>query len=82
MMLSLWFLNIINKLTDFGNSFFDKTFGILNNLHGVFKGVIAIVLLVLIGLGILTILKKSFKIFGIVIMALAILIVVGLLLNK
>ncbi len=80
-MFNLQILNIINKLTDFGNSFFDKTFGILNNMQGALKGVVAVALLVILGVGVLTLLKKSFKIFGIVILAIVILIAVGLLMN-
>lgn len=80
-MFNLQILNIINKLTDFGNSFFDKTFGILNNMQGALKGVVAVALLVILGVGVLTLLKKSFKIFGIVILAIVILIAVGILMN-
>lgn len=81
-MLRLHFLNIVDKLTDFGNNFFDKTFGILNGMHGALKGVVAVALLVILGVGILSLLKKSFKIFGFIILAIAILIMIGLLMNS
>lgn len=82
MLFSIVFLNCFKKIQDFGNNIFDNIFMPLYNLPGFIKGIVAIIILGLMAIGVLTLLKKSFKIFGIIISVVIIAILVSLLLNK
>ena len=82
MLFNMMFLNCFNKIQDFGNNFFDNIFMPLYTLPGFIKGVVAIIILGLMAIGVLTLLKKSLKIFGIIISVVVIIILVSLLLNK
>lgn len=69
--------SLLQKIVEFGNNIYDKTFGLLNSLPGVVKGLVSCFLLVIMITGLITFLKKSFKVFGIVILALLILVIIG-----
>lgn len=62
------FSEIIQQISDFGNEVFSKTVGILNELPGTAAGLASVVLILLAAVGTFTLLKKSFKFFGIILL--------------
>lgn len=70
-------MNIFSKISDIGNSFFDLISKWIIPLPGIVKGVISLTVLCLIAIGIITLLKKSFKVFGIILLVVVIIIFVS-----
>ena len=70
-------MEIIKKISEFGDSFFEWILKGIIPLPGIVKGIIVIVVLVLVAIGILTLLKKSFKVFGIILLAILTIIIVS-----
>lgn len=75
-------MEVMNKISEFGNNFFDWVVEGILPLPGIIKGVIVIVVLLLVVVGIMSLLKKSFKIFGIILLIIFIAILVSGLLSK
>ena len=74
-------MSVIEKISEFGNSFFEWLIKGIVPLPGVIKGVIVIVTFLLISIGIFTLLKKSFKVFGIILLAIFIVVLVSMFLT-
>lgn len=74
-------MNVINKISEIGNSFFDLVSKWIIPLPGIVKGFIVLVVLCLVTIGIITLLKKSFKIFGIILLVIAIIIFASSIFN-
>lgn len=75
-------MNCINKISELGNSFFDLVSQWIIPLPGILKGFITLVFLGLVAMGILSLLKKSLKVFGFILLAIAVFIFVSTILNK
>lgn len=69
------------EILEISNGIFENTIGILNRLPGLLKDIMTLVILCLIVIGIITLLRKSFKFFGLIIMILIAVFVFGLLAN-
>ncbi|MBQ4570689.1 MAG: hypothetical protein IJB21_03240 [Bacilli bacterium] len=74
-------MKVINKISEIGEAFFNLISEWILPLPGIVKGFIALVVLGLVAIGILTLLKKSFKIFGIILLAVFIIIFASAILN-
>ena len=74
-------MKAINKISDIGEAFFKLISEWIIPLPGVVKGFIALVVLGLVAIGILTLLKKSFKIFGIILLVIFIVIFASAIFN-
>ena len=60
-------MKVINKISELGNNFFDWLVEGVLPLPGIIKGFLVIVVFLLVLVGVLSLLKKSLKIFGIII---------------
>ena len=74
-------MKVINKISEIGNAFFNLISEWIIPLPGIIKGFIALVVLGLVAIGILTLLKKSFKIFGIILLVVFIVIFASAIFN-
>lgn len=74
-------MNIINKISEIGDAFFNLISQWIIPLPGIIKGFIALVVLALVAIGVLTLLKKSFKIFGIILLGVFVVILVSVIFN-
>lgn len=74
-------MKVINKISEIGEAFFNLISEWILPLPGIVKGFIALVVLGLVAIGILTLLKKSFKIFGIILLVVFIIIFASAILN-
>lgn len=74
-------LDFLKRIPEFGNELYDKTIGIMDSMPGVIKGILAVTILFFLVIGILTMLKKAFKVFGIILIAVAIVFIAGLILR-
>jgi hypothetical protein len=72
-------MKVINKISEFGNNFFDWLVEGVLPLPGIIKGFLVIVVFLLVLVGILSLLKKSLKIFGIILSIIAIIILCSML---
>ena len=75
-------MKVINKISEIGEAFFNLISEWILPLPGIVKGFIALVVLGLVAIGILTLLKKSFKIFGIILLVVFIIIFAYAILNQ
>ena len=75
-------MNVINRISELGNKFFDWVLKGIIPLPGIVKGVIVIITFALVAIGILSLLKKSFKVFGIILLVLFVAIFVSSFLFK
>ena len=73
---------IIQKVSDFGNDIYEKTVGFLGNLPGVACGIATVLFLALAAIGLLSLLKKSFKVFGIIFVVIVALIIITTVIGK
>lgn len=74
-------MKVINKISEIGEAFFNLISEWILPLPGIVKGFISLVVLGLVAIGILTLLKKSFKIFGIILLVVFIIIFASAILN-
>lgn len=74
-------MKVINKISEIGEAFFNLISEWILPLPGIVKGFVALVVLGLVAIGILTLLKKSFKIFGIILLVVFIIIFASAILN-
>lgn len=73
-------MEIIQKISDFGNKIYDYSIGWISSLSGLAKGWVAIGVVFLMIVGALTLFKKSFKLVGIIfIIAIAVVAVLAVL---
>lgn len=72
-------MKVINKISEFGNNFFDWLVEGVLPLPGIIKGFFVIVVFLLVLVGVLSLLKKSLKVFGIILSIIAIVILCSLL---
>ena len=75
-------MNVINKISQLGNDFFNWLVDGVLPLPGIVKGIIVIVLFCLIVVGFLTLLKKSLKVFGMITIIVILLILILSLTTK
>ena len=75
-------MNCINKISELGDSFFNWVLNVIIPLPGIIKGFITIVVFTLVALGILSLLRKSFKIFGIILLVIFVIVLVSMLTSK
>lgn len=75
-------MNCINKISELGDSFFNWVLNGIIPLPGIIKGFITIVVFTLVALGILSLLRKSFKIFGIILLVIFVIALVSMLTSK
>ena len=59
-------MNIIEKINEFGMSIYDFFLGKIQSLPGAFQGVVVLFIMLLCVLGILSLFKKSVKLFIII----------------
>ncbi len=74
-------MEFFNKISEFGNKFFEWLVEGVLPLPGIIKGFVVIVAMLLILVGVLSLLKKSLKVFGIILSIVAIVILVSYLFN-
>lgn len=74
-------MKVINKISEIGDAFFSLISEWIIPLPGIVKGFVALVVLGLVSMGILTLLKKSFKIFGIILFVVFIIIFASVIFN-
>ena len=72
-------MKVINKISEFGNNFFDWLVEGVLPLPGIIKGFLVIVVFLLVLVGVLSLLRKSLKVFGIILSIIAIVILCSLL---
>jgi hypothetical protein len=72
-------MKVINKISELGNNFFDWLVEGVLPLPGIIKGFLVIVVFLLVLVGVLSLLKKSLKIFGIILSIIAIIILCSML---
>lgn len=75
-------MNIFNKVSELGNTFFDWLVKWVVPLPGIIKGFVVIVALLLIIVGVISLLKKSFKVFGVILLIITIMILVSKIIYK
>ena len=69
-------MNVINKISQLGNDFFNWLVDGVLPLPGIVKGIIVIVLFCLVFIGFLTLLKKSLKVFGVIALVIVLIILI------
>jgi hypothetical protein len=74
-------MKVINKISELGNNFFDWLVEGVLPLPGIIKGFLVIVVFLLVLVGVLSLLKKSLKIFGIILSIIVIIILCSMLLK-
>lgn len=72
-------MKVINKISEIGNDFFNWIIEGIVPLPGIIKGIIVIVTLLLVLIGVFSLLKKSLKIFGSILLIIFIVIFVSLM---
>lgn len=75
-------MEIIQKISDFGNKIYDYSIGWIASLSGLAKGWVAIGVVFLMVIGALTLFKKSFKIVGIIFIVALVVVAVLAILGK
>ena len=72
-------MKVINKISELGNNFFDWLVEGVLPLPGIIKGFLVIVVFLLVLVGVLSLLKKSLKVFGIILSIIVIIILCSML---
>ncbi len=75
-------LSFFDKLTEFGENIYKYTIGFLSDLPAFGRAILTILLMVLAALGLLSLLKKSFKIFGLIIIGIIVFAIVSMFIVK
>lgn len=79
----LTFAETIEKISSFGQNVFDKTIGFIQSLpSGTAQGLASLLLIILAAIGVLTLFKKSFKVFGTIIGIVIVLIIILSVIGK